>query len=116
MQDDDQEEEFILYSAPLIDSPGSEATARSEAESQEQASPNSPAQRSILPNSAPGFIVSPFPLVIDSALHPSHADSGEHVTWSDGMTAVSHSAAEAEAEKEAAPAVDDVNELNMLLK
>lgn len=116
MQDDDQEEEFILYSAPLIDSPGSEATARSEAESQEQASPDSPAQRSILPNSAPGFSISPFPLLMDSALHPSHVSSGGHVTWGDGMTAVSHAAAQVEAEHEAVPAVDDVNELNMLLK
>lgn len=98
----------------MIDSPGSEATTQSE--SPEPASPNSPAQRSILPNSAPGFLISPFPLPINSVIYPSHADSGEHITWGNDMTAVSHSAAEKEAEKEAVPEVDDVNELNMLLK
>ena len=99
-----------MYSAPLIDSPGSQATAQSE--SPEPGSPISPAQRSILPNSAPGFIISPFPLPINSAIYPGHAGSDEHVTWSTDVTAVSPSAAK----KEAVPEVDDVNELNMLLK
>ncbi|KAL3161781.1 hypothetical protein ABBQ38_008875 [Trebouxia sp. C0009 RCD-2024] len=111
-QDDEPEEEFILYSAPLIDSPGSDAPAHAEADSLEPSSPNSPAQRSILPNSAPGFIISPFPPPIEGALHPSHAGPGAHVTWSNKLTGVPDSAAE----KEAVPEVDDVNELNMLLK
>lgn len=96
----------------MIDSPGSDAPAHAEADSLEPSSPNSPAQRSILPNSAPGFIISPFPPPIEGALHPSHAGPGAHVTWSNKLTGVPDSAAE----KEAVPEVDDVNELNMLLK
>lgn len=97
---------------PLIDSPGSDAPAHSEAESPTPASPNSPAQRSILPNSAPGFIISPFALPCETTLRPSYAGSGGPVTWSNQLTGVPDSAAE----KEAVPEVDDVDELNMLLK
>ena len=112
MQDDGQEEEFILYSAPLIDSPGSDTPAHSETDSPEPASPNSPAQRSILPNSAPGFIISPFPMPSESGLHPSQAGPGAHVAWSNKLTGVPDSAAG----KDVVLEVDDVNELNMLLK
>ncbi|KAL0050828.1 hypothetical protein WJX82_007928 [Trebouxia sp. C0006] len=106
------EEEFILYSAPLIDSPGSDSAA----ESLGAVSPESPAERSILPNSAPGFIITPSPVPFHGVMH-------------DGLNLVAqrtHTASSAEVLgvgytplQDPAPEVlevDDVEGLNLLLK
>lgn len=91
------EEEFVLYSVPLIDSPGSDSAA----ESPGALSPESPADRSILPNSAPGFAISPSPVPYLGVLHNELASMSMH---------------EQEGPASAAAEVDDVDALNLLLK
>ena len=111
-QGNDSEEEFILYSAPLINSPGSDSVTHSFSESPVPASPDSPADRSILPNSAPGFVISPSPVpFLGPCDHCYHA-TGRQTPANSHVTELSHPAAE----KEAVHEVDDVDALNMLLK
>jgi hypothetical protein len=106
------EEEFILYSAPLIDSPGSDSAA----ESLGAVSPESPAERSILPNSAPGFIITPSPVPFHGVMHDglnlkaqrTHTASSAEVVGV-GYTPLQDPAPEV-------LEVDDVEGLNLLLK
>lgn len=111
-QGNDSEEEFILYSAPLIDSPGSDSVAHSLTESPVPASPDSPADRSILPNSAPGFIISPSPVPFYGPPEHHYHGSSKQTPANSHVTELSHPATEREAVHE----VDDVDALNMLLK
>ena len=107
----EQEEEFVLYSAPLIDSQGSDS-----AESPGAVSPESPADRSILPNSAPGFIISPSPVPFPSIAQDGlasvvkHSSSVGFVLGEGGGTPAGQQPV-SEAED-----VDDVDALNLLLK
>lgn len=101
-----------MYSAPLVDSPGSDSVAHSLIESPVPASPDSPADRAILPNSAPGFIISPSPVPFHGAVDLGYASSGRQATEHDRVAELTGAAVE----EEAAPEVDDVDALNMLLK
>ena len=74
------------------------------------ASPDSPADRAILPNSAPGFIITPSPVPIFGTSGGSYASSSRQAA---GVMKVVSAVA---AEQEAVPEVDDVDALNMLLK
>lgn len=104
------EEEFILYSAPLIDSPGSDSLA----ESPGPVSPESPADRSILPNSAPGFIISPSPVPFLGAMHDHFDSTARHTASSVGILRASDTPVQNNATD--ADEVDDVDALNLLLK
>ncbi|KAA6420471.1 MAG: hypothetical protein FRX49_09632 [Trebouxia sp. A1-2] len=104
------EEEFILYSAPLIDSPGSDSAA----ESLGAVSPESPAERSILPNSAPGFIITPSPVPFHGVMHDGHNIAAQHTAASAEVVGVGYTPIH-----DPAPGVlevDDVEGLNLLLK
>ena len=106
------EEDFVLHSAPLIASPGSDSAADESAESPMMLSPESPADRPMLPNSAPGFLISPSPVPFHRMAQdsPAQIDSvpQQHMRIEDA-TAV-------EPAVSAAVEVDDVDALNMLLK
>jgi len=104
------EEEFILYSAPLIDSPGSDSAA----ESLGAVSPESPAERSILPNSAPGFIITPSPVPFHGVMHDAHDIVARHTASSVKVVGVGHTPIQDPAPE--VLEVDDVEGLNLLLK
>ena len=103
------EEDFVLYSAPLMDSPGSAKPA----ESPGPVSPESPAQKSILPNSAPGFTISPSPVPFygrAQASRSSVCSVGVGPVFELGDPSTEQGPVHEEVE------VDDVDALNLLLK
>lgn len=104
------EEEFILYSAPLIDSPGSDSAA----ESHGAVSPESPAERSILPNSAPGFIITPSPVPFHGVMHDGRNIIAQHTASSAEVVGVGYTPLQDPAPE--GLEVDDVEGLNLLLK
>ena len=104
------EEEFILYSAPLIDSPGSDSAA----ESLGAVSPESPAERSILPNSAPGFIITPSPVPFHGVMHDGHNVVAQYTASSAEVVGVGYTPMQDPAPE--VLEVDDVEGLNLLLK
>ena len=106
------EEEFVLHSAPLIASPGSDSAADESAESPMMLSPESPADRPMLPNSAPGFLISPSPV----PFHRMAQDSPAQIDSVPLQDMRIEDAAAVEPAVSAAVEVDDVDALNMLLK
>lgn len=124
----DEEEEFVLYSAPLS-SPSADSESAFDELSPVAASPDSPCDRSILPNSAPGFVLSPspFPQLPSSVLYSSSIgrtacglsddapDSAQHAASLDDCAAVLGDC-EVGQEDAVAAEVDDVDALNSLLK
>ena len=125
----EDEEEFILHSIALS-SPSAESESAFDESSPLPASPGSPCDRSILPNSAPGFVLSPFPQLLPSILYSSSKAEAAYALNDDApesaqqMAGLSHefthvAAQEADDEgaEEAVPAeVDHVDALNCLLK
>lgn len=101
-----------MHGASPVYSPGSDAKAQSEVDLPEPTSPKSPPQGAIIPHSAPGFTISPLPLPSGNGLHPGHASGGKPVTVNSQITGVANQAAE----DKALPQLDNVEELNILLK
>lgn len=125
----EEEEEFILHSIALS-SPSAESESAFDESSPLPASPGSPCDRSILPNSAPGFVLSPFPQPLPSILYRSskaeaayalNEDAPESAQQMAGLshefTHVAAQEGDDEGAEDAVPAeVDDVDALNSLLK
>lgn len=127
----EEEEEFVLHTVELS-SPSAESDSGFDESSPAAASPDSPCDRSILPNSAPGFIISPspFPQLVSSVLFSSSkaetacclSDAApDSAQQSAGLShAFAHvmdaKSPEDTAEKAIAAEVDDVDALNSLLK
>ena len=106
------EEEFVLHSIPLIASPGSDSAAD---ESPMLLSPDSPADRPMLPNSAPGFFISPPPVPFHPMAHDSPVQTG--IQSEAGRHIMRIEDAPAEQANEPTPVeVDNIDDLNMLLK
>ena len=125
----EEEEEFVLHSIALS-SPSADSESAYDESTSLAASPGSPCDTSILPNSAPGFVLSPSPQPLPSVLFSSskaeaaYALSGDAPDSAQQMASLSHEythmadqEADDEGAEEAVPAeVDDVDALNSLLK
>ena len=106
------EEEFVLHSIPLVASPGSDSAAD---ESPMLLSPDSPADRPMLPNSAPGFFISPSPVPFHPMAHDSPVQTGMQSEAGRHNMRIEDAPAE-QADVSAPVEVDNIDDLNMLLK
>lgn len=128
-QPEEEEEEFVLHSVELS-SPSIESDSAFGESPPGPGSPDSPCDRSILPNSAPGFVISPFPQPTSSILYSSgkagiayalSGDAPDSAHQSAGLSqqlagVADEAAADEGAEEAVAAEVDDVDTLNSLLK
>ena len=123
------EEEFVLHSIALS-SPSTEAHSGFESDSPPEspfpASPDSPCDRSLIPNSAPGFVLSPSPQAVSAMLYSSMKSShkggiglstGPRSAQQDSVALSFELGTEdAEEQEVQAAAVVDIDSLNSLLK